>query len=71
MPDQIAVTRDMIEAGVDALSRTLEQHSDKRASDLVAAVYVAMERARRAPAGRSGLPDVRVRGELGFAVRTA
>jgi len=47
MPNKIEVTPEMIEAGVKALAGSLGSDGDK-ASDIVAAVYVAMERARRA-----------------------
>jgi len=48
MPYNVAVTRDMIEARIEALAGSAE--SDRAdASDIVAAVYTTVEAVRRAP----------------------
>lgn len=48
MPNEIVVTQDMIEAGVNVLAGSPEPDSDNNASEIVAEVYKAMEAARRA-----------------------
>jgi hypothetical protein len=47
MPTGIEVTPEMIEAGVEALARLPEPNGDN-ALEIVTAVYIAMERSRRA-----------------------
>lgn len=47
MPGQIEVTPEMIEAGLKALAASPEPDGDN-ASEIVTAIYTAMERARRA-----------------------